>query len=65
MRAELLAVNRISDEGSELKYTSVFLEKNPHVGGGGWTLSDGGDDKSGRIVGDVSKWGRETNLRIM
>ena len=34
MRAELLAVNQISDEGSELKYTSVFLEKNPHGGGG-------------------------------
>lgn len=31
MRAELLAVNQISDAGSELKYTIVFLEKNPHV----------------------------------
>ena len=43
MGAEWLAVNQISDAGSELKYTSVFLEKNPHVE---W-LSAGGDDQGG------------------
>lgn len=32
MRAELVAVNQVSDAGSELKYTNVFLEKNLHVG---------------------------------
>lgn len=32
MRAELLAVNQISDAGSELKYTDVFLEKSLQVG---------------------------------